>query len=505
MRRIKNMIKKNSSANGGSTLAVPSASDEKEQSQSGFEGPAPREMMGYYIGPTLGQGHFARVKLGVNKETGEKAALKLIVKDAIGQESAEFRSVQREIDALSRVQHENVLRLHAVEWDAQYPKGNDKFEDVAAIILELAEGGELFDFLCYSGAFSEVVARSYFHQLIEGLEECHSKGVIHRDLKLENVLLTADYVLKIADFGLSELNVFSDRTKMSTWCGTKRYMAPELHENRKYTLKVDIFACGIILFILLGGYPPFVYATKEDDLYKYLYNGNYNGFWKKHASYDKATFSEDVKVLLNGIFTYNEAERFTVEQVKETDWYKGEILSKEDLTNELAARRAAVEQAKKKAKDKPKEKKPSKLDRLDTDNPERDFFSPQASTAGDEDIQPSALPEVWDDDEMGTAVYTRFTSKHEASTLLNKMRNLLRSMKHKYSVDEETFTIRATCVDYDTFALGVNEEVTVAIQVFQAPEEEFRYVLVRRLEGDSFTFQRFYGEFTDHLGRLVYS
>jgi serine/threonine protein kinase len=503
MRRIKHLINKNSTS-AGDNLSVPSSGDEKEISVSGSSGPAPREMMGYYIGPTLGQGHFARVKLGVNKETGDKAALKLIVKDAIGEESAEFRSVQREIDALSRVQHENVLRLHAVEWNAKYPKGQDKTEDVAAIILELAEGGELFDFLCYSGAMSEVVARSYFHQLIQGLEECHSKGVIHRDLKLENVLLTSDYTLKIADFGLSELNVFSDRTKMSTWCGTKRYMAPELHENRKYTLKVDTFACGIILFILLGGYPPFVYATKEDDLYKYIYSGNYNGFWKKHASYDKATFSDEVKELLNGIFNYNEAERFTIQQIKESEWYAGEVLSKAALQEELATRKAAVDAAKKKAKDKPKEKKPSKLDRLNTEEAERDFFN-GASLDGDDNLEAAAQPQLWDEEELGAAIYTRFTSKTEASLLLTKMRNLIRSMKYKFSLDEQEFTIRATCQDQDTVQFGVMEEITAFIQIYQDADSDMRVVIVRRLDGDSFTFQRFFNEFVEHMGRHVYS
>jgi serine/threonine protein kinase len=282
-------------------------------------------------------------------------------------------------------------------------------------------------------------------------------------------------------------------------------MAPELHENRKYTLKVDVFACGIILFILLGGYPPFVYATKEDDLYKYLYAGNFAGFWKKHASYDKATFSDGVKTLLNGIFNYNEAERFTLQQVKESDWYNGEVLSKEDLKTDLATRKAAVDASKKKAK--PKEKKPSKLDRLNTESEEsnRDFFTSDASTAGDDVIQTAAVPELWDEDEMGCAVFTRFTSKTDAVVLLNKMTNLLKSMKYKHEVLEHDFMIRATCQDQETVMSANIEEIRVQIEIFQDVDPEFRIVMVRRLEGDAFTFQRFYGEFEQHLGRYVYS
>jgi len=295
---------------------------------------------------------------------------------------------------------------------------------------------------------------------------------------------------------------------MSTWCGTKRYMAPELHENRKYTLKVDIFACGIILFILLGGYPPFVYATKEDDLYKYLYINNFNGFWKKHASYDKATFSDEVKTLLNGMFACNETERFTIQQIKESDWFNGPVLSKEDLSADLARRKAAVDSAKSKAKskDKSKEKKVSKLSRLDTVNQsadvaensakQRDFFT-GAQLSGDYNCTSIAEPELWDEQEIGVAIFTKFKTKSSAESIYSTLINMLQSVRQKYTPDEDNFKITATLQDFETFnSDGECEEIKVSFQVFQSSEPEFRYVLVRRIEGDSFVFQRFYEELT---------
>lgn len=205
-----------------------------------------REMNGYYIGPILGQGHFGRVRMGIHKETFEKVALKLIV--------SKSSSIKSEIEALERVSpHQNIVRLHFVDQNAKYPKGKNKTEKVVLMVLDLAEGGELYDFLKYAGGFGEVVARTYFRQMIAALERCQEMGVVHRDLKLENILLDSKLRLKMADFGLAQVGVFDDVTTMSEYCGTKGYMAPEVVELRDYTRKIDIFSAGVILFIMYAG------------------------------------------------------------------------------------------------------------------------------------------------------------------------------------------------------------------------------------------------------------
>jgi serine/threonine protein kinase len=117
--------------------------------------------------------------------------------------------------------------------DATYVKKNGQKLEVILVVLELATGGELFDFLAFTGNFEESMARTYFHQLINGVGYCHSKGIAHRDLKPENLLLSSNFTLKLADFGFSNAFSNTERT-MYTECGTPGYMAPEVFTRQGY-------------------------------------------------------------------------------------------------------------------------------------------------------------------------------------------------------------------------------------------------------------------------------
>jgi serine/threonine protein kinase len=126
-------------------------------------------------------------------------------------------------------------------------------------VLELANGGELFDFIALGGKFSEPVARLYAKQLFEALKFMHTAGVCHRDLKPENLMLDSSYNLKIADFGFAAPTMGRDgKGKLTTQLGTASYMAPEIHLGKQYegTL-VDVLAAGIILFVMITQRPPF--------------------------------------------------------------------------------------------------------------------------------------------------------------------------------------------------------------------------------------------------------
>jgi len=120
----------------------------------------------YLVGKTIGKGGFSVVKAGVHEETGTQVALKLLEKTKIGASSE--KQVQRELDAMLRLQHPNIIRLFTADWNVKYPKQNGKTEDKLLIVLEFAEGGELFEYLAATGPFEEAVARTYFHQLISG-------------------------------------------------------------------------------------------------------------------------------------------------------------------------------------------------------------------------------------------------------------------------------------------------------------------------------------------------
>ncbi len=182
--------------------------------------------------------------------------------------------METEIEALKNIRHQNVMKLYAYNLNAQYPtatgdaakddthgkaKGSSssseqKYIDTILLVLEYAPGGELFDILYYTSALKEVVARTYFKQIINGLEACHNANVVHRDLKPQNLLLDSKFNLKITDFGLSKIiQSDADAIMKTTYVGTRGYQAPELLLNQKYDLKCDVFSVGVILFILMAG------------------------------------------------------------------------------------------------------------------------------------------------------------------------------------------------------------------------------------------------------------
>jgi len=174
--------------------------------------------------------------------------------------------------------------MHSSE-NAMYMRknGNGEFA-VMYLVLELCENGELFDVLFQTGQFEEKLARAFFHQTISGLEACHNSGMCHRDMKPENLLFDANFNVKIADFGFAVVLSGRDGTGMlHTHLGTENYMAPEIHARKAYNgISVDLFALGIILFIMMSKNPPFARPEANDQFYKMLYTGN-ERFWALHS------------------------------------------------------------------------------------------------------------------------------------------------------------------------------------------------------------------------------
>jgi 5'-AMP-activated protein kinase catalytic alpha subunit len=162
-----------------------------------------------------------RVKFAVNTETGENVAIKILDKDKIARQGM-GEQIKKEIAVMKMVKQAHVVNL--LEVLASRTR--------IFIVLELVTGGELFDKIVHCGRFDEATARTYFRQLVCGVEYCHRQGVCHRDLKPENLLLDDQSVLKISDFGLSALygceGGFASSTLLHTTCGTPNYVAPEV-------------------------------------------------------------------------------------------------------------------------------------------------------------------------------------------------------------------------------------------------------------------------------------
>jgi len=223
----------------------------------------------YLLGETLGVGGYSKVKMGIHKDSKEKVALKVMFADEKGKISdSKLKQLKRELEVMKKVNHENVIRLITYYDQIDYPEADGAQKKCVITVLEYASGGELFDFLMFTGYFDETITRTYFHQLVDGLEAIHAQGIAHRDLKPENLLLDSNYKLKIADFGFATNYIDPESGEeifLKTACGTQGYLAPELIKKEPYSYPADIFAIGIILFTMYAGFPPFQTADKNKD------------------------------------------------------------------------------------------------------------------------------------------------------------------------------------------------------------------------------------------------
>nr|CAD7423082.1 unnamed protein product [Timema monikensis] len=208
--------------------------------------------VGYYeLEKTIGKGNFAVVKLATHVVTKTKVAIKIIDKTKLDEDN--LKKIFREIQIMTKLQHPHIIRLYQVM----------ETEKMIYLVTEYASGGEIFDYLVENGRMNEKEARRIFQQIVAAVHYCHTRQIVHRDLKAENLLLDLDKDIKLADFGFS--NHFQPGQKMSTWCGSPPYAAPELFEGREYDgPKTDIWSMGVVLYVLVCGALPFDGSTLQN-------------------------------------------------------------------------------------------------------------------------------------------------------------------------------------------------------------------------------------------------
>ncbi|BFG05771.1 uncharacterized protein DMAD_04432 [Drosophila madeirensis] len=201
--------------------------------------------VGYYeLEKTIGKGNFAVVKLATNIVTKTKVAIKIIDKTCLNEEY--LSKTFREISILKSLRHPHITRLYEVM----------ESQSMIYLVTEYAPNGEIFDHLVANGRMKEPEAARVFTQLISAVNYCHLRGVVHRDLKAENVLLDKDMNIKLADFGFS--NHYEEGATLRTWCGSPPYAAPEVFQGLEYDgPKSDIWSLGVVLYALVCGALPF--------------------------------------------------------------------------------------------------------------------------------------------------------------------------------------------------------------------------------------------------------
>ena len=247
---------------------------------------------------TIGKGTFGKVKLGINKESGEKAAIKILEKAKIVTKDDEER-VDREINILNRLSHLNVVKIFDIK----------ETKERYYIFMEYCDKGELFNYIVDRQHLSEEEASYFYYQLINGLEYIHSKNIVHRDLKPENLLLSKGNILKIIDFGLS--NYYTGKP-LSTPCGSPCYASPEMVSGNKYNgCRIDVWSTGIILYAMIYGYLPFEDPDNEMLFQKIL----------ECKPEMPSGVSSSALDLMNKIMVTNPDKRITVEKIKEHPFY----------------------------------------------------------------------------------------------------------------------------------------------------------------------------------------
>ncbi|XP_065348770.1 calcium/calmodulin-dependent protein kinase type II alpha chain isoform X17 [Cloeon dipterum] len=258
----------------------------------------------YELKEELGKGAFSVVRRCVQKSTGLEFAAKIINTKKLS--ARDFQKLEREARICRKLQHPNIVRLH----------DSIQEENFHYLVFDLVTGGELFEDIVAREFYSEADASHCIQQILESVNHCHQNGVVHRDLKPENLLLASKAkgaAVKLADFGLA-IEVSGDQQAWFGFAGTPGYLSPEVLKKEPYGKPVDIWACGVILYILLVGYPPF-WDEDQHRLYAQIKAGAYD-----YPSPEWDTVTPEAKNLINQMLTVNPAKRITASEALKHPW-----------------------------------------------------------------------------------------------------------------------------------------------------------------------------------------
>ncbi|KAK5901054.1 hypothetical protein CgunFtcFv8_025962 [Champsocephalus gunnari] len=252
----------------------------------------------------LGKGAFSVVRRCVKLCSGQEYAAKIINTKKLS--ARDHQKLEREARICRLLKHSNIVRLH----------DSISEEGFHYLLFDLVTGGELFEDIVAREYYSEADASHCIQQIVEAVLHCHQMGVVHRDLKPENLLLASkckNAAVKLADFGLA-IEVQGEQQAWFGFAGTPGYLSPEVLRKEAYGKPVDIWACGVILYILLVGYPPF-WDEDQHKLYQQIKAGAYD-----FPSPEWDTVTPEAKNLINQMLTINPAKRITAQEALKHPW-----------------------------------------------------------------------------------------------------------------------------------------------------------------------------------------
>ncbi|XP_029193916.1 calcium/calmodulin-dependent protein kinase type II subunit delta-like isoform X2 [Acropora muricata] len=258
----------------------------------------------YELKEELGKGAFSIVRRCVHKDTKVEYAAKIINTKKLS--SRDLQKLEREARICRLLKHANIVRLHASISEEGYHY----------LVFDLVTGGELFEDIVAREYYSEADASHCIQQILESVHHCHHNNVVHRDLKPENLLLASKEkgaAVKLADFGLA-IEVDGDKHGWYGFAGTPGYLSPEVLKKEPYGRPVDLWACGVILYILLVGYPPF-WDEDQHKLYSQIKAGAYD-----YPSPEWDTVTDEAKELINTLLSVDQSRRITASEALKHPW-----------------------------------------------------------------------------------------------------------------------------------------------------------------------------------------
>ncbi|KAM8806006.1 calcium/calmodulin-dependent protein kinase type II subunit gamma isoform 6-T6 [Eudromia elegans] len=258
----------------------------------------------YQLYEELGKGAFSVVRRCVKKSSSQEYAAKIINTKKLS--ARDHQKLEREARICRLLKHPNIVRLH----------DSISEEGFHYLVFDLVTGGELFEDIVAREYYSEADASHCIHQILESVNHIHQHDIVHRDLKPENLLLASKCkgaAVKLADFGLA-IEVQGEQQAWFGFAGTPGYLSPEVLRKDPYGKPVDIWACGVILYILLVGYPPF-WDEDQHKLYQQIKAGAYD-----FPSPEWDTVTPEAKNLINQMLTINPAKRITADQALKHPW-----------------------------------------------------------------------------------------------------------------------------------------------------------------------------------------
>jgi len=294
----------------------------------------------YYLIKNIGHGSSGNVFLSyaINDEKEQKTSYAIKILNPAN--SNEYHINNCEVNFLENMNHKNILKVYGHGLGIlQFISGS--IQKVYYIIMDYLNHGSLLSQIGKNSGFGEDLGRLIFAQLLDGLETIHNSNIVHRDIKLDNIMVSGDdYTLKYVDFGFA---TEKSSGYLTSFLGTPNYAAPELHMKRPYLgVYEDIFSLGVTLFITVTGYLPFILPMPNDSLYHYISMSDYINYWRQINIKVSQSFME----LFNNLVAFDPSQRPSISEIKNSKWMKEinwellpllkqEFMKREDIYNNI--------------------------------------------------------------------------------------------------------------------------------------------------------------------------